>query len=37
MGKSEIAWNLSISSIVIGCLGALVFAYYKYAGYGKRT
>jgi len=37
MGKYDVAFNLSISSLVIGCLGALVFVYYKYAGYGKRS
>mgnify|MGYP006906286529 FL=1 len=37
MGKSIVAFNLSISSLVIGCLGALVFTYYKYSGYGKRS
>ena len=37
MGKSNVAFNLSISSLVIGCLGALVFVYYKYAGYPKKN
>ncbi len=37
MGKCDVAFNLSISSLVIGCLGALAFVYYKYAGYGKKS
>tara|TARA_B100001093_G_C26476714_1_gene863006 strand:- start:316 stop:600 length:285 start_codon:yes stop_codon:yes gene_type:complete len=37
MGKSNVAFNLSISSLVIGCLGALVFVYYKYVGYPKKN
>ena len=37
MSKYDVALNLSISSLVIGCLAALVFIYYKYAGYAKKS